>query len=200
MTIKLFGRWDFEGIEVRDEGLKEYINLVPVHIPATGARQAKKRFGRRKYNIVERLTNKIMITGHIKASKKHFFTSGRNSGKKLMALDTVEKAFDYIQHKTKANPIQVLVRAVEYSAPRAEVTTVEFGGIRTPVAVDTAPIRRVDLALSFLTKGAAQKSNRSKKPIHEALAEELIAASNNDPKSFSAERKTTMEKQSEASR
>ena len=199
MSMKLFGRWDF-GVEVRDEGLREYINLEPVHIPATGARQAKRRFGRRKYNIVERLTNKLMVTGHIKASKKHFFTSGRNSGKKLMALDTVEKAFDHIHRKTKANPVQVLVHAIEHSAPRAEVTTVEFGGIRTPVAVDTAPIRRVDLALSFLTKGAAQKSNRSKRPIHETLAEELLASSNNDPKSFSVERKTTMEKQSEASR
>ena len=63
MSMKLFGRWDFDGIEVRDQGLKEYMSLEPVHIPHTGARQAKKRFGRRKYSIVERLVNKVMVTG-----------------------------------------------------------------------------------------------------------------------------------------
>ncbi len=198
--VLVFGRWGTEGIEVRDKGLQEYLGLSPVEVPSTGGKWAKKRFGRRKYSVVERLVNKVMVTGHIKASKKHVFTSGRNSGKKLKAMAIVEKAFELVEKKTKNNPIQILVRAIEHSAPRAEVTTIEYGGIRTPVAVDTSPIRRMDLALSFITKGAAQKSNRSKKPIHQALAEELVAAAQNDAKCFSVDRKSMMEKQSEASR
>ncbi len=198
--VRLFNRWDFEGIAVRDQGLRDYINLEPVVVPDSDGKFAKKRFGRAKYNVVERLVNKLMVTGHVKASKKHFFTSGRNTGKKQKALAAVERAFELIEKRTKENPVQVLVRAVEYSAPRAEVTTIEYGGIRTPVAVDTAPIRRLDLALAFLAKGAAQKAIKSKKPIHEALADELIAAAGNDPKAFSVDRKTMLEKQSEASR
>lgn len=200
MEVKLFNRWSFDGIEVEDVSLRDYVNLNPIIIPSTGGRWQKKRFGRRKYNVVERLINKLMVTGHIKASRKHIFTSGRNTGKKLAAMKYVEKAFEIIEKRTKRNPIEVLVRAIENAAPRAGVTTVEYGGIRTPVAVDLSPLRRLDLALSFLTKGAAQKAKRSKKSISEALAEEIILASNNDPKSFAIDRKNTMEKQAEASR
>ena len=198
--MKMFGKWDTVDIEVRDEGLAEYINLSVRDIPHTAGKWSKRRFGRRKYSIVERLINKIPITGHIKAGKKHVFTSGRNSGKKMKAMSIVEEALTMIETQSKQNPIQILIRAVEYSAPRAEVTTVEYGGIRTPVAVDTAPIRRVDKALGFIVKGAAQKSNRNKKSIARALADEIVAAANNDLKAFSVDRKNSLEKQSEASR
>ncbi|MBR9680506.1 MAG: 30S ribosomal protein S7 [Candidatus Altiarchaeota archaeon] len=198
--MKLFGKWTTDGIEVRDKGLAEYINLDPQNLPDKGGKYAKRRFGRRKYSVVERLTNKLMVTGHIKAGKKHVYTSGRNSGKKIMAMKIVEDAFTQVEEKLKKNPIQVLVTAVEYAAPRAEVTTVEYGGIRSPVAVDTAPIRRVDLALSFIAKGAAQKSNRKKTSIAEALAQEIMAAAANDSKTFSVDRKSMLERQSEASR
>ena len=198
--VKLFNRWAFDGVKVEDVSIRDYVNLKPIIIPSTGGRWQKKRFGRRKYNIVERLINKLMVTGHIKASRKHVFTSGRNTGKKLMAMKHVEEAFEIIEKRTKQNPIQVLVRAIENSAPRAGVTTVEYGGIRTPVSVDLSPLKRVDLALSFLTKGAAQKAKKSKTSIAQALAEELILAANNDPKSFAVDRKNAMEKQAEASR
>ena len=200
MKMKLFGKWTTEGVEIRDKGLVEYINLAPQNLPDKGGKYAKRRFGRRKYSVVERLTNKLMVTGHIKAGKKHVYTSGRNSGKKTMAMKIVEDAFTLVEEKTKKNPIQVLVTAVEYAAPRAEVTTVEYGGIRSPVAVDTAPIRRVDLALSFIAKGAAQKSNRNKTSISTALAKEIMAAAANDSKAFSVDRKSMLERQSEASR
>jgi small subunit ribosomal protein S7 len=198
--MKLFNKWDFEGLEIRDPGLKVYICLDPIIVPSTGGRLAKKRFGRKKYNLVERLVNKLMVIGHVKANRKHIFTSGRNCGKKFKALSVVETAFDTIEKKTKKNPIQILIRAVEHAAPRAEVTTVEYGGIRSPVAVDTSPLRRVDMALGLIAKGAAQKSIKKPKTIEAALAEEILAASENDPKSFSVDKKTMMEKQSEASR
>ncbi|RLJ02660.1 MAG: 30S ribosomal protein S7, partial [Candidatus Aenigmatarchaeota archaeon] len=71
--VLVFGRWGTDGIEVRDKGLQEYLGLSPVKVPSTGGKWAKKRFGRRKYSVVERLVNKVMVTGHIKASKKHIF-------------------------------------------------------------------------------------------------------------------------------
>ena len=169
MEIKLFNRWSFKGIKVEDVSLRDYVNLTPIIIPSTGGKWQKKRFGRRKYNVVERLINKLMVTGHMKAGRKHIFTSGRNTGKKLAAMKYVEQAFEIIEKKTKKNPIEVLVRAIENAAPRAGVTTVEYGGIRTPVAVDLSPLRRLDLALSFLTKGAVMRSDLSEQCVISAL-------------------------------
>lgn len=199
--IRLFSKWSYEGIKVRDKSLKAYVNLRPIITPHTGGKWQRKLFGRGKYNIVELFVNKLMVTGHNKAGKKHVFTSGRNTGKKMMVMSHVESAFGIIEKRTKQNPIQVLVRAVEHSAPRMEITTVEFGGMRTPVAVDASPLRRLSLAMSFLTKGAAKKSNLKKTTLTQAIAQELMAAADNDSaNSFAVDRKIMMEKQAEASR
>ncbi|MBR9681947.1 MAG: 30S ribosomal protein S7 [Candidatus Altiarchaeota archaeon] len=199
--IKLFSKWSFDGIKVRDRSLKAYINLRPIITPHTGGKWQKKLFGRGKYNIVELFVNKLMVTGHNKAGKKHVFTSGRNTGKKMMVMSHVESAFGLIEKKTKQNPIQILIRAVEHSAPKMEITTVEYGGMRTPVAVDASPLRRLSLAMSYLTKGAAKKSNMKKTTLTQAIAQELIAAADNDASaSFAVDRKTMSEKQAEASR
>ena len=199
--IRLFSKWSYEGLKVRDPSLKAYINMRPIITPHTGGKWQKKLFGRGKYNVVELFVNKLMVTGHNKAGKKHVFTSGRNSGKKMMVMSHVEAAFQQIENKTKKNPIQILIRAVEHSAPKMEITTVEFGGMRTPVAVDASPLRRLSLAMSFLTKGAAKKCNLKKTTLTQAIAQELIAAADNDAaNSFAVDRKTMMEKQAEASR
>ena len=58
--IKLFDKWDVEGITVEDKGLKEYINLDPKIVPLTGATYAGKRFHKSKTFIVERLMNKTI--------------------------------------------------------------------------------------------------------------------------------------------
>ncbi|HDR53675.1 MAG TPA: 30S ribosomal protein S7 [archaeon] len=198
--IKLFGKWSFDGVEIRDPSLKPYINLIPVITPHTGGRWQKRMFGRHKYNIVELFINKLMVTGHNKAGKKHIFTSGRNSGKKMLIMSHVEAAFEKVEKQTKQNPIQVLVRAVEHAAPRTEVTTVEYGGMRSPVAVDASPLRRLNLALSFLTKGAAKAANNSPTTLTDAIVKELVAAGDNKQESFAVDRKQMMEKQAEASR
>ncbi len=198
--IKLFGKWDLNEVKVEDYTIAPYIALFPLVVPHRGGRYQKKHFGRAKHHIVERLAQKLMVTGHLRATRKHIFTSGRNTGKKLWTLKVIEEAFDIIHKRTGENPVQVLIRAIENAAPRAEVTTVEYGGIRTPVAVDVSPLRRVDLALSFLTKGAAQKAIKSRTSLAQALAEEIMLAANNDNKSFAIDRKTMLERQAEASR
>ncbi|HIQ02917.1 MAG TPA: 30S ribosomal protein S7, partial [Desulfurococcales archaeon] len=139
--IKLFGKWSFEGVDVRDPSLKKYISLKPVWLPHTGGRHEHKRFGKAEVPIVERLINKLM-------------RPGRQGGKKHLAYNIVKKAFDIIYLKTGENPIQVLVRAIENAAPREETTRIAYGGIVYHVAVDVSPQRRVDLALRFITEGA----------------------------------------------
>ncbi len=80
IPVKLFNKWD-TNIPVLDEGLKRYINLNPILVPKTGGGNAKQQFHKSKYNIVERLLNKLMIPGH--KGKKHRISSGHCTGKGL---------------------------------------------------------------------------------------------------------------------
>ncbi|ADP77445.1 SSU ribosomal protein S7P [Methanothermus fervidus DSM 2088] len=177
----LYERWDPKEVKVRDMGLARYISLKKVLVPHTMGRHAKKRFGKAEVPIVERLINKMMRTA-------------RNTGKKNKAYNIVKKAFEIIEKRTKKNPIQVLVDAIENSAPREETTRVKYGGIAYQVAVDVAPQRRLDLALMFIAKGALQSSFKSKKSIEECLADEIILAANNDTRSFAVQKKEEKER------
>ena len=181
MDIKLFGKWGYDGIVVRDPSLKKYISLKPVYLPHTGGRHEHRRFGKAEVPIVERLMNKLM-------------RPGGNAGKKHLAYNIVKKAFEIIHLRTGENPLQVLVRAIENAAPREETTRIMFGGIVYHVAVDVAPQRRVDLALKFITEGARNAAFNNPKPIEECLADEIIAAANYDEKSYAIQRKEEIER------
>lgn len=177
----LFDTWDFTEVEVEDMGLRRYINLTPIYIPHTGAKHANKRFGREKVNIVERLINNTMRTE-------------RFTGKKSKAFAAVRRAFEIIQKKSKTNPIQVLVYALQNAAPREEITRLRFGGISVPRAVDIAPSRRLDLAIRNICKGAVASTHKNKKPIERCLADEILLAANEDISSFSISKKEELER------
>ncbi|MEE9115590.1 MAG: 30S ribosomal protein S7 [Thermoplasmata archaeon] len=177
----LFDTWDFTEVEVEDMGLRRYINLTPIYIPHTGAKHANKRFGREKVNIVERLINNTMRTE-------------RFTGKKSKAFAAVRRAFEIIQKRSKTNPIQVLVVALQNAAPREEITRLRFGGISVPRAVDIAPSRRLDLAIRNICKGAVASTHKNKKPIEACLADEILMAANEDITSFSISRKEELER------
>ena len=179
--IKLFGKWPYRGVIIRDPSLKKYISLKPVFLPHTGGRHEKRRFGKAEVPIVERLINRLM-------------RKAKNTGKKHLAYNIVKNAFELIYLKTKENPLQVLVRAIENAAPREETTRIMYGGIVYHVAVDVSPMRRVDLAIRHITEGAFNCAFRSLKPIEECLADEIIAAANNDPKSYAISRKEEIER------
>ncbi|MEM2663550.1 MAG: 30S ribosomal protein S7, partial [Metallosphaera sp.] len=119
---------------------------------------------------------------------------GKNKGKKILAYNIVKATFELIYARTGQNPLQVLVRAIENSAPREEVTRIMYGGIVYYVAVDVSPQRRVDLVLRHLVEGARQAAFNNPKPIEEALADELIAAASGDNKSFAIRKKEEMER------
>ncbi len=179
--IKLFGKWDYVNVQVRDPSLKRYICLRPYYAPHTGGRHEHRRFGKAEVPVAERLMNKLM-------------RPGRNTGKKHLAYNIAKLAFDIIYERTGENPIQVLVRAIENSAPREETTRIMYGGIIYHVAVDVSPLRRIDIALRFLTEGARLAAFKSTKHISECLAEEIILAANNDPKSYAVSRKDEIER------
>ncbi len=196
--LKLFGKWDWTEVEVPDISLKPYINLTPCIVPHSYGRYQKEKFGRAKINIVERIINRMMVTGH--EGKKHKRTSGRNCGKKHLAYNIVKEAFEIIHKRTKKNPIQVLVHALINAGPREETTRIKYGGIVYHTSVDVSPLRRLDLAIRFICVGAAKRAFRSKKSIAEALAEEIIDAANYNLKCYSISKKEEIERIARASR
>jgi small subunit ribosomal protein S7 len=185
--IKLFGKWSFKGVEVKDPGLQRYISLRPVVISHSMGRHEHKRFRKANVNIVERVANNLM-------------RPGKNSGKKAKVTNVVRNALEIVGLRTGKNPVEVLVKAVENSAPCEDTTRISYGGIVYHLSVDVAPQRRVDLALRHITDGARQSSVNNPRSIDECLAEELIMAGNNDQKSFAVAKRNEIERVAQASR
>lgn len=185
--LKVFGKWDVEEVVVNDPALKNYICLKPRYVIHTHGRHAKIPFAKQNVFIVERLINKMMRTG-------------KNTGKKILAYNIVKEAFDIIYKKTKKNPLQVLVDAIINAGPREEVVRLKLGGIAVPKAVDTSSLRRVDVALRNIAEGARLAAFKSKKSIAECLADELIAAANNDSKSYAIRMKEEVERIAKSAR
>ncbi len=197
-VIKVFNRWSTEGIKVGDLGLQKYICLEPKFVPKTGARYAGKRFHKSKVFIIERLINRIMVTGH--KGKKHFKSSGHNTGKSISTYNLVEEVLSQIERRVKNNPIAVVVKAIENAAPREEIISIEYGGARYPKAVECSPQRRVDLTLRYMAQGAYHKSFNTKKSFVNNLTEEIINAYNMSPQSNAIGKKNEVERQADSSR
>jgi len=186
-TVKLFGKWSFEGIEVKDPGLKRYVSLKPVYVPHSMGRHEHKRFRKADVNIVERLVNSLL-------------RPGRSAGKKVRAINVVRNAFEIVNLRTGQNPIGVVVRAVENSAPSEDTTRISYGGVVYHMAVDIAPMRRVDISLRFLSEGARKTTFGNPRTLEECLADELVLAANNDTKSYAVAKRLEIERVARSSR
>ncbi|MBN1941562.1 MAG: 30S ribosomal protein S7 [Candidatus Diapherotrites archaeon] len=197
----IFGKWGTEDVTINDASLARYVNLKTKHIPHTFGRTVTKRFEKANISIVERLINKVMRSGQGKRKLSGKYIRGRGScGKKLQSMHIVEKALEIVEAETKQNPIQVLIRAIENSAPREDVTRIKRGGIMYTQAVDVAPMKRVDEALKNIALAAFSGSFNNKKKAEEALAEEIILASKEESKSFSVKRRDEVERIAKSSR
>jgi len=185
--IKLFGKWSFSGIEVKDLGLKRYISLHPVYAPHSMGRHEHGRFRKAEVNIVERFVNNLMRPGPA-------------AGKKARAINVVKNALELVNLRTGQNPVEVLVKAVENSAPCEDTTRISYGGIVYHMAVDVAPLRRVDLALRLLTEGARKATLNNPRTLEECLADELVLAANKDVKSYAVGKRNEIERIARSSR
>ncbi len=185
--IKLFEKWTFEGVNVEDPGLKRYISLKPVYFPHSMGRHEHRKFRKAEVNIVERLVNNLM-------------RPGQSAGKKARATNVVKNAFEIIYLRVEQNPVQVLVKAVENSAPCEDTTRLGYGGVVYHMSVDISPQRRVDVALRLLSEGGRKLSFGNTRSLEECLAEELILAANKDVKSYAVQKRNEMERVARASR
>jgi len=197
MQFKLFDKYDISEIKVEDPGLINIINLEPKLAIKTQGRNFQK-FGQTKVNIVERLINRIGVAGH--RGKKHKIMKGDSTGKFTKNTLIILNAFNLIEKKTKKNPVQVLVTAIENSAPRDEVTMLEYGGAKYPQAVDVAPLRRVNLALKWILHGASDKAFNKKKTLSQGIADEIMLAADKNGESFAVRKKNESEKQADSAR
>ena len=130
---------------------------------------------------MERLINNLMKPG----------TSG---GDKIRITSAVKTAFTIINLKTGRNPVEVLVRAVENSAPNEDTTRIGYGGVVYRLAVDCSPQRRIDLALRYIVTGIKDQTFSNRKTLEEIVADQLIGAANNDGNNFAVRRKQEVER------
>ncbi len=182
----MLSKYNMDEVKIEDLGLARYINLETENIYLGGI-YSNKLFGKSKMPIVERLINNLMRTENY-------------NGKKTKAYKVVRDAFDIIDKKTKKNPMQVLVDALQNSAPKEETTRLRFGGINVPKAVDVAPQRRLDVAIRNITQGALNATYKNKKSVENCLADEILKASKNDVASSAVAKKNDVERIAKSAR
>jgi len=182
----VLSKYNMEEVKIEDKGLARYINLDTENIYHGGI-YANKIFGKSKIPIVERIINNLMRTEHY-------------NGKKIKAYKAVKAAFEIIDKRTKSNPMQVVINALQNAAPKEETTRLRFGGISVPKAVDVAPQRRLDIAIRNICKGSVNASYKNKKSIEACLADEIIKASKNDLASFAVTNKNDIERVAKSAR
>src|SRR5207249_8356427 len=161
-NLLLFRKWDLTKIDIKDPGLKNVISLKKEIMPISFGRSALKRFNKAEVNIVERLINKLSHFG-----KKYAKNTGRMGGKKIHAINTVKADFEIIHLKTSKNPVEVLIRTIEHSAPNEDTTRIVYGGTVYHVSVDVAPFEREDFALKLLAEGIRDAFFSNPKAIEE---------------------------------
>lgn len=97
-------------------------------------------------------------------------------GKKSIAEHIVYGAFEKVEEKSKASPLEAFHAALENIAPHIEVRSRRVGGATYQVPVEVRPERRQALAIRWLII-AARKRNET--TMIDRLSGELLDASNN---------------------
>ncbi|MCK4366137.1 MAG: 30S ribosomal protein S7 [Thermoplasmatales archaeon] len=182
----VLSKYDMKEVKIEDQGLARYINLDTENLYHGGI-NANKIFAKSKIPIIERLINNIMRTEAY-------------TGKKIKAYKVIKDALEIIDKRTKTNPMQIFIDALQNAAPKEETTRLRFGGISVPKAVDVAPQRRLDIAIRNICLGSVSATHKNKKSIQACLADEIMKASKNDVASFSVAKKNDIERVAKSAR
>lgn len=107
-----------------------------------------------------------------------FINSVMYDGKKNLARRVVYQALDIIKEKNKsADPTEVFFNAIRNAGPSMEVRSRRVGGANYQVPREVRPERKLALAIRWIIGAARGKKG---KPMHVKLADELMAAANNE--------------------
>ncbi|MFH1632341.1 MAG: 30S ribosomal protein S7 [bacterium] len=116
-------------------------------------------------------------------------------GKKSTAQRVVYDALDVISDKTKQDPVDVFDTALKNVVPSMEVKSRRVGGANYQIPMPVRGDRRYALALKWMITAARSKKGR---PMAEKLADEIIAASNNE--GDAVKKKQDVQRMAEANR
>jgi len=148
---------------------------------------------RRKLNIKRELKPDINYQS-LKLGK--FTNYIMDSGKKNVARGIVADCMNVIKEKMKVeNPLEVFEAALKNTMPAMEVRSRRVGGANYQVPREVRPERRSALSMKWIIEAARNKKG---KPIHEKLADEIIAASKNEGEAI--KKRETMHKMAEANK
>ena len=98
-------------------------------------------------------------------------------GKKTTARRVVYDAFDMVSDKTKGDSLEIFERAIQNIGPTLEVKGRRIGGANYQIPFVVSPERKLILAYRWLIKASQAKKG---KPMSAKLADEIVAASNNE--------------------
>ena len=99
-------------------------------------------------------------------------------GKKNTARKIIYGALDEIKEQTKNDsPLEIFELALKNTGPNMEVRSRRVGGANYQIPREVRPERRIFLSMKWIIDAARAKKG---KPVHKLLAEEIIAASNNE--------------------
>ena len=105
-----------------------------------------------------------------------FMNSIMYEGKKSTAERIVYGAFDIVENRARANPIEGFRAALDNVAPMIEVRSRRVGGATYQVPVEVRTERRQALAIRWLIQAARARNDRT---MIERLSAELRDAANN---------------------
>jgi small subunit ribosomal protein S7 len=100
-----------------------------------------------------------------------------SDGKKSVAEKVVYSSFEEISKATKEKPLEIFKKALENAAPSVEVASRRIGGANYQVPREVRAERKFMLAARWIIDAAR---SRKGSPMAKRLAEELIAAANNE--------------------
>lgn len=97
------------------------------------------------------------------------------SGKKTLAQNIVNSAFEIIKNKTNEDPLVVFEKAIKNASPVVEVKARRIGGSTYQVPVEVSGFRATNLSLRWIIRYARQRVGRS---MSIKLASEIIDTAN----------------------
>ena len=97
------------------------------------------------------------------------------SGKKNLAQNIVNGAFEIIQKKTDQDPLLIFEKAIKNASPIVEVKARRVGGSTYQVPIEVSGFRATNLALRWLISYSRQRVGRS---MSIKLANEIIDTAN----------------------
>lgn len=111
------------------------------------------------------------------ATVAKFINYVMKKGKKSTARKVVYRTFDTIEQKYKQDPLNTFDTALKNVGPTLEVKSRRIGGATYQVPREVRGERRMALSFRWILNAARSKKG---KPMHEKLAEELMAATKNE--------------------